>query len=234
MIELDERLADQCQIYTDRIVPPSYRLRAPDASGRRGRSSGLGSDADDCRRAPRRDRVGLGGRDDRGRQARRVAHFRDFDAVRLLGVGHVAPSRARPEARDPSFVFMEYAAPDDCDLDDRDAWRTANPALGDFLHDDAIRGDDPAEDPRERVPALPARPMGRAVRLVAPLGRLGSARGASARWRRPPARARLRRLCLRRLDGARRLHGRAGALPLRRRRLGEPRRLRAGASHART
>jgi phage terminase large subunit-like protein len=39
---------------------------------------------------------------------------------------------------DPSFVYIEYAAPADCKLDDREAWRIANPALGDFLHEDAI------------------------------------------------------------------------------------------------
>lgn len=30
---------------------------------------------------------------------------------------------------DPSFYFKEFAAPVDCDLDDREAWRIANPAL---------------------------------------------------------------------------------------------------------
>jgi len=39
---------------------------------------------------------------------------------------------------DPSFVFVEYAAPEGCDVADRDAWRAANPALGDFLHEDAL------------------------------------------------------------------------------------------------
>jgi phage terminase large subunit-like protein len=43
------------------------------------------------------------------------------------------------EGGDPSFYFTEFAAPDGCDVDDEDAWHTANPALGDFLHIDALR-----------------------------------------------------------------------------------------------
>jgi phage terminase large subunit-like protein len=40
---------------------------------------------------------------------------------------------------DKSFLFREYAAPDGCALDDEAAWKIANPALGDFLHVDALR-----------------------------------------------------------------------------------------------
>jgi phage terminase large subunit-like protein len=40
---------------------------------------------------------------------------------------------------DPSFYFTEFAAPAGCDLDDEAAWHVANPALGDFLHIDALR-----------------------------------------------------------------------------------------------
>ena len=40
---------------------------------------------------------------------------------------------------DPSFVYVEYAAPEDCELDDEDAWAIANPALHDFLFVDALR-----------------------------------------------------------------------------------------------
>lgn len=39
---------------------------------------------------------------------------------------------------DPSFVFVEYAAPAGCAVDDRAAWKVANPALGDFLYADAL------------------------------------------------------------------------------------------------
>jgi phage terminase large subunit-like protein len=40
---------------------------------------------------------------------------------------------------DPSFVLAEYAAPEDCTVDDEAAWAVANPALGDFLYADALR-----------------------------------------------------------------------------------------------
>ena len=39
---------------------------------------------------------------------------------------------------DPSFAFVEYGAPDGCEIDDPKAWRTANPALGSFLAPDAL------------------------------------------------------------------------------------------------
>ena len=40
---------------------------------------------------------------------------------------------------DPSFYLREFAAPAGCELDDEAAWAVANPALGDFLHADALR-----------------------------------------------------------------------------------------------
>jgi len=40
---------------------------------------------------------------------------------------------------DASFFYVEFAAPPGCDLDDEAAWHVANPALGDFLHLDALR-----------------------------------------------------------------------------------------------
>lgn len=40
---------------------------------------------------------------------------------------------------DPSFYLCEYNVPDGCDLDDEAAWHIANPALHDFLAIDALR-----------------------------------------------------------------------------------------------
>lgn len=45
--------------------------------------------------------------------------------------------RENPE--DTSFYLKEFAAPEGCQIDDEDAWKVANPALGDFLFADAIR-----------------------------------------------------------------------------------------------
>lgn len=39
---------------------------------------------------------------------------------------------------DPSFYLKEFTAPDGCALDDRAAWKVANPALGDFLAEDGM------------------------------------------------------------------------------------------------
>jgi phage terminase large subunit-like protein len=39
---------------------------------------------------------------------------------------------------DPAYYFAEFAAPAGCEVDDPDAWTTANPALDDFLHRDAL------------------------------------------------------------------------------------------------
>lgn len=43
--------------------------------------------------------------------------------------------------RIPGFVLHEYVAPDDAALDDRKAWKVANPALGKFLRQSALETD---------------------------------------------------------------------------------------------
>jgi phage terminase large subunit-like protein len=40
---------------------------------------------------------------------------------------------------DPTFALIEYAAPEGCAVDDREAWKVANPALGDFLYEDGMQ-----------------------------------------------------------------------------------------------
>jgi phage terminase large subunit-like protein len=39
---------------------------------------------------------------------------------------------------DPAFFYREYSAPDGCDLDDREAWRMANPMLNDTLAEEHL------------------------------------------------------------------------------------------------
>lgn len=46
--------------------------------------------------------------------------------------------KAREEGS-PDFYFREWSAPTGCSTDDEEAWAEANPALGDFLHVDALR-----------------------------------------------------------------------------------------------
>jgi phage terminase large subunit-like protein len=45
----------------------------------------------------------------------------------------------REHPDDKAFRLVEYAAPDGCEIDDEKAWKLGNPALGDFLHVDALR-----------------------------------------------------------------------------------------------
>lgn len=55
---------------------------------------------------------------------------------------HHVRSLVREGAVLPGFVFREYSAPEDCALDDRAAWRIANPALkAGFLRESAIETD---------------------------------------------------------------------------------------------
>ena len=39
---------------------------------------------------------------------------------------------------DPTFALVEYSAPPTCAVDDRKAWKKANPAFGDFLYEDGM------------------------------------------------------------------------------------------------
>src|ERR1700716_2723922 len=43
------------------------------------------------------------------------------------------------QGTDDSFISKEFAAPTGCRVDDEAAWAVGNPALGDFLHIDAMR-----------------------------------------------------------------------------------------------
>lgn len=49
----------------------------------------------------------------------------------------VKHGRENPE--NSSFFLREWAAPEGCEVEDEEAWAIANPALGDFLHIDALR-----------------------------------------------------------------------------------------------
>lgn len=57
----------------------------------------------------------------------------NVDSVMWRLVEH---GRKNPD--DKRFRLVEYAAPEGCAVDDVEAWHTANPALGDFLHVDAL------------------------------------------------------------------------------------------------
>ena len=139
MIELDERLAERCHVYKDRIVVPH---------------------TDGILRALPSEEAALQGYDPTFTVVDELHVVTDevWEAVTLaagkrpesltLAISTPAGDRQGVMWRlvdhgrrgdDPSFAFVEYAAPDGCALDDEDAWRIGNPALGDFLAIDALR-----------------------------------------------------------------------------------------------
>lgn len=139
MIELDERLAERCHVYKDRVVVPH---------------------SDGMLRALPSEAAALQGYDPTFTvvDELHVVTTDVWEAVTLaagkrpesLTLAISTPSGDRDGVMwqlvehgraggDPAFVLVEFAAPDGCDLDDEAAWKLANPALGDFLAVDAIR-----------------------------------------------------------------------------------------------
>ena len=139
MIELDERLAERCHVYKDRIYVPQ---------------------SDGVLRALPSEEAALQGYDPTFTvvDELHVVDHSVWEAVTLaagkrpesltLAISTPAGDREGVMWRlvdhgrrgdDPSFAFVEFAAPDGCDLDDEAAWKVANPALGDFLAADALR-----------------------------------------------------------------------------------------------
>jgi hypothetical protein len=74
------------------------------------------------------------------------------------------------------FVYVEYAAPEGCEVDGEDAWAAANPALGEFLYVDALRSTMRTTQEADFRP-LPARPVDPARGRVAAAGRRLSGSG---------------------------------------------------------
>lgn len=139
MIELDDRVAEQCQIFADRVyVPATDSILAPlpaEPDALQGHDPSLVV-VDELHVV--RDEV---------LEAMQLAAGKR-DRSLLLAISTAAGDRDGPmyrlvehgrTAADPAFAFHEWAAPDGCALDDEDAWHTANPALGDFLSVDALR-----------------------------------------------------------------------------------------------
>ena len=81
-----------------------------------------------------------------------------------------------------AFYFKEFAAPEGCAADDREAWRIANPALAcrdPFLAEDGLEA--ARKTIREAgVPPAASRAVGDRRRVVAAVGRLGSPAVSSA------------------------------------------------------
>lgn len=139
MIQLEPRLIEQCQIFTDRIyVPNTDSTLAPlpaEEDALQGWDPSL-TIVDELHVVPEKvwDAMALAA----GKRSRSLTLAISTPADQLDSVMWRLVEYGRNNPEDRSFRLVEYAAPDGCELDDRDAWKAANPALGDFLHEDAI------------------------------------------------------------------------------------------------
>lgn len=139
MIELEPRLAEQVQIFRDKIYVPRTDSTLMPLPAEPGALQGYDPSlciVDELHVVTEAcwDAMSLAsGKRDRSLILAISTPGADSDSVMGRLVEH---GRADD---DPSFFFREYAAPVGCDLDDEDAWTVANPALDDFLHRDALR-----------------------------------------------------------------------------------------------
>ena len=139
MVELNDELGDRVQVFQDRLyVPHTDSTLAPLPAEP---AALMGWDPSLCvldelhvvTPETYEAMVTAGGKRDRSLLLAISTPAGDLDGAMYDLVQHGR------EGEDPSFYFAEFAAPAGCDLDDEDAWAEANPALGDFLHVDALR-----------------------------------------------------------------------------------------------
>ncbi len=206
MVELDTELVARVQIFQDRLYMPHH-----DAS-----LFPLPADADALLGAnPTMTLVDeLGVIDAEVFEAMRLASGKRAEST-LLAIG--TPPR-EPESimrtlvehgrleEDPTFALVEYAAPATSPVDDRQAWKQANPALGDFLYEDVSSASGSAN--RRKRGWIPRRgPRARVQICTPPMATTSCSRSTGAfRRTAPPSR----------------LHDRGHASRLRGRLLGEP------------
>lgn len=139
MIELDDRLASRCHIYRDKIVVPHtdgiLRALPSEEAALQGYDPTF-TVVDELHVVDSAvwEAVTLAA----GKRPESLTLAISTPAGDLDGVMWRLVQHGR-QGDDPSFVLIEYAAPDGCEIDDLDAWRQANPALGDFLAVDALK-----------------------------------------------------------------------------------------------
>lgn len=139
MVELDGRLAEQVQVFASRIYLPhtdSTLVVLPAEPGAlQGWNPSLAI-VDELHTVPRPvwDAVALAA----GKRDRSLTLAISTPGPAREGVMWDLTEHGR-RGDDPSFTYVEYAAPEGCDVRDEAAWAQANPALGDFLYPDALR-----------------------------------------------------------------------------------------------
>lgn len=139
MVQLDARLSDRVQIYGDRLYVPqtdSIMMPLPAEPGALQGFDPTLTIVDELHvvTEPVWDAMALAA--GKREQSLTLAISTPADAVDSVMWRLVEHGRQNPDDR--SFTLVEFAAPDGCRIDDREAWQQANPALGDFLHEDAL------------------------------------------------------------------------------------------------
>lgn len=139
MVELDDRLREQVQVFTDRLYVPRtdsqlMPLPAEPAALQGWDPSLVIVDELHVVTEPVWDAMALAA----GKRPESLTLAISTPADQLDSIMWRLVEYGRKNPDDRSFVLVEYAAPDGCELDDRAAWKQANPALGDFLHEDAV------------------------------------------------------------------------------------------------
>ena len=139
IIELDQRLYEQVKIFQDKIVcPATDSVMAPlpaEPAALQGFDPTL-TIVDELHvvTEPVWDAMALAA--GKREQSLTLAISTPADKIDSVMWRLVEYGRGHPE--DKTFRLVEYGAPADCRIDDRDAWHVANRALGDFLHVDAL------------------------------------------------------------------------------------------------
>lgn len=140
MVELDERLAERCQIFQDRIyVPATDSTLAPlpaEPAALHGWDPSL-CVVDELHVVGEAtwEAMALAA----GKREQSLTLAISTPAADTESVMWKLVSYGREHPDDAAFKLIEYAASDSCDIADETAWKAANPALGDFLHIDALR-----------------------------------------------------------------------------------------------
>lgn len=138
MIELEPRLAEQTHLYADRIYVPhtdsELRVLPADVGALQGWDPTL-MIVDELHVVTEDVWEAVTTASGKRETSLTFAISTPSDSVESVMWRLVEHGR---KGTDQGFVFIEYAAPEGCELDDRDAWHAANPALGDFLHEDAV------------------------------------------------------------------------------------------------
>ncbi len=138
MLELEPRLLEQVQIFQNRIYVPHTASTLAVLPAEPGALQGWNPSlaiVDELHVVTRQvwDAVALAG----GKRKQSLVLAISTPGMAREGVMWDLVEQGR--AGLSGFVYVEYAAPDGCDVADERAWRIANPGLGDFLYVDAIR-----------------------------------------------------------------------------------------------